>query len=290
MKLDVKKAIFPIAGLGTRFLPLSKTLSKEMIPLLDKPLVQYSVKEAYDSGIKEIQFVTRPKQKEAIEYFSKNKKLEDFLTEKGKKEELELLRSVTFNMDFSSVVQKVPAGDASAIYQAKSFAGKDPCGVFFCDDVVYSEDPGFSQLVEVFKNCQCPVLGLKKLPADKLHSYGVIEGDKIANGFYKVKKIIQKPKSGETDSDLAILGRMILTSDVFDYMTKYKKLLQKDFGIVQILGMMVNEGKPVYGYEIKGDWLECGSRSSWLRSFLSLLLKDPKFGPETREFLKSIKL
>jgi UTP--glucose-1-phosphate uridylyltransferase len=290
MKLEVKKAIFPIAGLGTRFLPLSKTLSKEMIPLVDRPLVHYSVKEAYDSGIKEIQFVTRPKQKEVLEYFSRNKKLEDFLTEKGKKKELELLRSLdVFDIDFSSAIQKKPAGDANAIYQSKNFVGKDPCAVFFCDDVIYSDEPGLLQLNEVFKNCQCPVLGLKRLPKEKLHSYGVVEGDKIANGFYKVKKVIQKPKNGETDSDLAVMGRMILTPDVFDYIEKHKKLLQKDFSIVQVLGMMADEGRPVYGYEIKGDWLECGSRSSWLKSFLHLLLNDSEFGPEAKEFLKNVK-
>lgn len=290
MKLDVKKSIFPIAGLGTRFLPLSKTLSKEMIPLLDKPLVQYSVKEAFDSGVREIQFVSRPKQKEALEYFSKNKKLEDFLAEKGKKEELKMLRSLdVFDITFSSVVQKNPAGDANAIYQARNFVGNEACGVFFCDDIIYSDEPGLSQLIEVFKNCQCPVLGLKRLPKEKLHSYGVVEGDKIANGFYKVKKVVQKPKNGETDSDLAVVGRMILTPSVFEYIEKHKKLLQKDFSIVQVLGMMADEGKSVYGYELKGEWLECGNKSSWLKSFLTLLVNDPEFGPETRDFLKSLK-
>jgi UTP--glucose-1-phosphate uridylyltransferase len=290
MNQEVKKAIFPIAGMGTRFLPLSKVISKELIPLVDKPLVHYSVKEAYDSGVDKVQFVTRTKQKEALDYFSKNEKLEELLIERGKQEELELLRSVDFDIEFSSVIQKKASGDANAIYQAKKFVGNDPCAVFFCDDIIYSQEPGLAQMIEVYKNCQRPVLALKKLPSDKLSGYGVIDGEKIANGFYKVRRVAQKPRQGEAPSDLAIIGRMILTPDVFDFMTEHKTLLQKDCSITQILGMMAEEGKPVYGYEVKGEWLECGTRSLWLKSYLTLLLDNPEFGPEIKQFLKSHKI
>ncbi len=290
MNPEVKKAIFPIAGMGTRFLPLSKVISKELIPLVDKPLVHYSVQEAVDSGIQQIEFVTRSKQKEALDYFLRDEKLEQLLIEKNKKEELEALRSVSFDVEFSSVIQKKASGDANAIYQALKFVGDEPCGVFFCDDIIHSQEPGLAQLIEVYKNCQRPVLALKRLPADKLSGYGVIDGEKIANGFYKIKRVAQKPKQGDAPSDLAILGRMILTPDVFEYLTDNKALLQKDCSITQILGMMAEEGKPVYGYEIKGEWLECGTRSLWLKSFLTLLLDNPEFGPEIRQFLKNHKI
>ncbi|MDD4409619.1 MAG: sugar phosphate nucleotidyltransferase [Candidatus Pacebacteria bacterium] len=290
MNSEVKKAIFPIAGMGTRFLPLSKIISKELIPLVDKPLVQYSVQEAYDSGIEKIEFVTRTKQKEALDYFSRNEKLEQLLIDRNKKEELDLLRSVDFDIEFSSSIQKKASGDANAIYQSLKFVGDEPCGVFFCDDIIYSQEPGLAQLIEVYKNCQRPVLALKRLPVDKLSGYGVIDGEKIANGFYKVRRVAQKPRAGEAPSDLAIMGRMILTPDVFDYLTKNKALLQKDCSITQILGMMAEEGKPVYGYEIKGEWLECGTRSLWLKSFLTLLLDNPEFGPEIKQFLKNHKI
>jgi len=216
--------------------------------------------------------------------------LEQLLIEKNKKEELEALRSVSFDVEFSSVVQKKASGDANAIYQALKFVGDEPCGVFFCDDIIHSQEPGLAQLIEVYKNCQRPVLALKRLPADKLSGYGVIDGEKIANGFYKIKRVAQKPKQGDAPSDLAILGRMILTPDVFEYLTDHKALLQKDCSITQILGMMAEEGKPVYGYEIKGEWLECGTRSLWLKSFLTLLLDNPEFGPEIRQFLKNHKI
>ncbi len=287
---EVKKAIFPIAGMGTRFLPLSKVISKELIPLVDKPLVHYSVQEAYDSGIDQIQFVTRSKQKEALNYFLEDEKLEQFLIDNNKRSELEALKSVNLGIDFSSVVQKKALGDANAIYQAMKFVGEDPCAVFFCDDIIHSKEPGLAQLIEVYKTCQRPVLALKKLPVDKISGYGVFDGEKIANGFYKLRRVVQKPRKEDAPSDLAIIGRMILTPDVFEYMNKNKDLLQKDFSITQILGMMAEEGKPVYGYEVKGDWLECGTRSLWLKSLLVLLLDSQEFGPEMKKFLKDYKI
>ena len=291
--MKVKKAIFPIAGLATRFLPLSKVISKELLPLVDKPLVNYTVDEAYHSGIDEIQFVVRKNQKDVMSYFKKDDGLEKTLIERNKKEELELLRKLEETIkgiDFSSVIQKEAKGDANAIYEAKSFAGNDPVGVFFCDDIIHSkEEPGLAQLIEVFNTCQRPVIGLKKLPDDRLSSYGVVDVEKIANGFYKIKGVTQKPKSNPP-SNLAAVGRMILTPDVFEYIGKDKKLREKDVSITEVLGRMAQEGKAVYGYEMKGDWLECGDKMLWFKSFLTLALDHPQFGPQVKDFIKNIKL
>ncbi len=290
---EIKKAIFPIAGLATRFLPFSKAVSKELIPLVDKPLIHYNVEEALLSGIKNIEFIARPKQKDFLNYFNKDLSLEKFLQEKSKKEELKYLKEVESffkAINFSVSTQKKATGDANAIYQSKKFVGKDPCGVFFCDDVVRAEEPCFSQLIEVFKTCNRPVLALMQMPENRLSSYGVVSVEKIANSFYKIKKVVQKPKLGEAPSNLAILGRMILTPDVFEFLGADKKLLQNDCSITQVLGMMAEEGKPVYGYEIKGDWLECGNKKLWLESFVDLLLDDPEFGPGIREKIKEKKI
>ena len=292
MKEKIKKAIFPIAGLATRFLPLSKVVSKEFLPLVDKPSVHYNVDEACKSGIKEIQFVTRKNQKDVMNYFKNDPELEKKLLERNKKEEIDSLKKlekIMENIEFSSVIQKSPKGDANAIYEAKDFVGKDPVGIFFCDDIIYSHDePGFAQLVEVFETCQRPVIGLKRLPEDKLSSYGVVDVEKIANGFYKIKGLVQKPK-GKAPSDLAAVGRMILTPDVFEYLDNNKSLREEDCSITEVLGRMAEEGKAVYGYEIKGDWLECGNKELWLKSFLTLTLDSPEFGPQIKEFLKNIK-
>ncbi|MDD3386721.1 MAG: sugar phosphate nucleotidyltransferase [Candidatus Pacebacteria bacterium] len=291
--MKVKKAIFPIAGLATRFLPLSKVISKELLPLVDKPLVNYTVDEAYHSGINEIQFIVRKNQKDVMSYFKRDDDLEKTLIERNKKEEIELLRrleDMINEIKFSSVIQKGPKGDANAIYEAKDFIGNDPVGIFFCDDIIYSkEEPGLAQLIEVFNTCQRPVLGLKRLPEDKLSSYGVVDVEKIANGFYKIKGVTQKPKSNPP-SDLAVVGRMILTPDVFEYMEKDKNLREKDISITEVLGKMALEGKAIYGYELKGEWLECGNKLLWFKSFLTLALDHPQFGPQVRDFIKNIKL
>ncbi len=290
---EIKKAIFPIAGLATRFLPFSKAVSKELIPLVDKPLIHYNVEEALLSGIKQIEFIARPKQKDFLNYFKKDPLLEKLLEEKNKKEELKSLKEVEGflkDISFSVSSQKKASGDANAIFQARKFINKEPCGVFFCDDIVKSEEPCFSQLIEVFKTCNRPVLALMQMPEERLSSYGTVSVEKIANSFYKIKKVVQKPKLGEAPSNLAIIGRMILTPDVFEFIASDKKMIENDCSIAQVLGRMAEEGRPVYGYEIKGEWLECGNKKLWLESFVSLLLDDPEFGPGIRKKIKEMKI
>ncbi|MFA5169595.1 MAG: sugar phosphate nucleotidyltransferase [Candidatus Paceibacterota bacterium] len=292
MKKTVKKAIFPIAGMATRFLPLSKVISKELIPLVDKPLIHYIVDEALQSGIKEIQLVTRKNQKDVVEYFKSNPELEKILHDKNKKEDLAVLKEmdeVLKMIKFSSSIQKKAAGNVDAICQAREFAGKDPVGVFFCDDIIYSKDiPGFQQLKEVYETCQRPVIALKRMPREVLSKYGVVAVEKIANNVYKIKKVVEKPK-GEAPSDLVIVGRYIITPEVFEKIESNKLMRMNDYSISQVLGEMAEEGKVIYGYEIKGEWLECGDKMTWFKSFLTLLLEHPEFGKKARELLKEVK-
>jgi len=210
------------------------------------------------------------------------------------KNELENLKEVEAyfkDIDFSIENQRNPQGNAHAIFQARNFVKDDPCGVFFCDDIIKASEPGFKQLIEVFKTCGGnPVLALKVMPEDNLSSYGVVEVEKIAYSFYKIKRIVEKPKNGTAPSNLAVLGRMIITPDVFSYMEANKNILDKDLSIVPLLGKMAEEGKAIYGYEIKGDWLECGNKSLWLKSFVNLLLHDPNFGEEIRKYIKELNI
>jgi UTP--glucose-1-phosphate uridylyltransferase len=294
MKKTVKKAIFPIAGMATRFLPLSKVISKELIPLVDKPLIHYIVDEALHSGIKEIQLVTRKNQSDVVDYFKSNPELEKILQEKNKKEDLEVLKEmndVLKVIKFTSSIQKKPAGNVDAIWSAKDFAGNDPVGIFFCDDVIYSKEvPAFQQLSDVYNTCQRPIIALKRMPKDKLSKYGVVDVEKIANNIYKIKKVVEKPK-GEAPSDLVIVGRYIITPDVFKRIEKDKSSRMNDYSISQVLGEMAEEGEVVYGYEVKGEWLECGDKPTWVKSFLSLLLLEhPELESQVREFLKERKI
>jgi UTP--glucose-1-phosphate uridylyltransferase len=293
-KQTVRKAVFPIAGLATRFLPLSKVVSKELIPLVDKPLIHYTVKEAVEAGIKEIIFVTRPKQKDVLQYFQPDPKLEKILEDKQKTEELEALKEIkelARGVTFSFAIQKGPFGDGDAVYQAKSLVGDEPFAVFFCDDMIDSEVPAVSQMMEVFQTCQRPVIALNKLPPEKLYHYGVADVEKIANCFYKIKNIVEKPKEGQAPSDLAIVGRLILTPDVFGYLKPAKKAKKgHDVSLlIPTLGKMAMDGKGVYGYEFKGEWLECGDKLRWIYSFLHFAMKHPRLGEDVKACLKKLK-
>jgi UTP--glucose-1-phosphate uridylyltransferase len=289
MKKEVKKAIFPIAGLATRFLPISKAVSKELIPLADKPLVHYAAEEAMLSGIKSIKFITRPGQKEVLNYFKHDLDLEKRLEANNKIEELKALKNLEHlfgKMEFGTAVQKIPHGNADAIYKAKDFVKNEPCAVSFCDDIIDSEIPALKQMIEIYKTCQSPVMCLKALPEDELCHYGTVAVEKIANGFYKIKKMVQKPKPGQEPSNLAVIGRYILTPDVFTYLGEHKSMMQDDYCIGQVLGKMAEEGKAVYGCEIKGDWLECGNKTLWLKSFMTLILNHSEYGEHIKKFLR----
>lgn len=289
----VTKAIFPIAGLGTRFLPETKVVPKELISLGSKPLLHYNAEEAILSGIEEIAFVTRKEQKETLKYFADDLALEQILKENNKKRELsalEKIRDLTKGVSFSTFIQKSPTGVADAIFQARDFIGKEACAVSFCDDVVKSNIPCLAQLQDIFLTCGSPVVAVKRVSPERIPNYGVVRVEKIANRFYKVKSVSEKPKIEDAPSDLAILGRMILTPDVFDYLNNNKSSMTKDKSISPFLGEMAELGKAIYAYEIDGDWLECGDIISWYKSFVRIAIEDPDFGENFKHYLKNLKL
>jgi len=288
---NIKKAIIPIAGLGTRFLPLSKVLPKELLPLVDKPAIQYIIEEIRASGINEIIFIIRPKGKEVLNYFQRSPKLEKILKERKKEnflEEVKKLTDILENTSFSFTVQKEPLGDGHAILQAKKLTEKEPFVVLFPDDIIDSKIPCVAQLEEVFKTCQKPVIALKKMPEEELHRYGVVKVEKIANRIYKIKKIIEKPDPGEAPSDLVIIGRYIHTPEIFQYLGKAKPNKKGEMFMAEVLDKMLSDGKIIYGYEFEGERLDCGDKLGWLKSNFYLSLKHPKFGPELKKFLKDI--
>lgn len=292
MENEIKKAIIPVAGLGTRFLPMSRVLSKDLFPLVDKPVIQYIVEEAVNSGVKEIVFVLSPGQKTILEYFRKAPDLERLLVKRKKDallKEYKEFEAMVEKVKFSSVVQKEALGDGHAILQAASKINNEPVVNSFGDDVVYSDKPALSQLIEVYKTCNAPVLALKKLPRDKVSAYGSVAVEKIANNLYKIKKIIEKPKPDEIMSDLVVVGKHVLTPEVFDYLKKAKPSAKGEIILAEVFGKMLEDGKALYGYELKGEWLECGDKEKWLKSFFFMTLHNSKFGPELKQYIKTIK-
>jgi UTP--glucose-1-phosphate uridylyltransferase len=291
-QLEVKRAIVPVAGMGTRFLPISKVLSKEFMPLLDKPAIQYIVEEIKNSGINEIVFVISSKQKNLINFFKPAPEIEKVLQKRKKESLLKELKDFDEafkDIKFSFVVQKDPKGDGHAILQAAKFAKDEPVANSFGDDLFDSDTPAILQLVNIFKTCNAPVIGLKKLPREKIPAYGSVAVEKIANNLYKIKKIIEKPSPSEIASDFVIVGKHILTPDVFTYLKKAKPGKKGEIILAEVFDTMLNEGKTIYGYELKGEWLECGDKLKWIKSFLYMALKDKRYKEEVKQYLKTIK-
>lgn len=289
---EIKKAIIPIAGLGTRFLPMSKALSKEFFPLVDKPIVQYIVDEVKKSGIKEIIFVVGPGQKTIMNYFKKSPDLEKILIKRKKDNllrELKDFEEMFEGLKFSFVMQKEQNGDGHAILQAAKLVKNEPVANSFGDDVFDSETPALLQLINIFKTCNAPVLALKKMPRDKIPAYGSVVAEKIASNLYKIKKIIEKPQPQEILSDLVIVGKHILTPEVFDYLKKAKPGKKGEIILAEVFEKMLEDGKIIYGYDLKGEWLECGDKLKWLKSFFYMALKDGRFKEELKNYIKTLK-
>lgn len=288
---EIKKIIIPVAGLGTRFLPMSRAVPKEFFPLVDKPVIQYIIQEVKKSGIKEVFFVTSPGQKTILNYFQKSPELEKTLIKRKKDtilKELKDFEEIFEGITFSYVVQKKPLGDGHAILQAVKHANGEAVAVSFSDDVVDSDEPAISQLINIFKTCNAPVVALKQLPTEKVPAYGVVAVEKIANHLYKIKKIVEKPELGQAPSNLVIVGKYILTPEVFQYLKKATPSKKGEIILAEVFDKMLSDGKIIYGCELKGEWLECGDKLKWLKSFLYLALKDPRFKDELKQYLKTI--
>ncbi len=288
----IKKAVIPVAGLGTRFLPLSKVVSKELWPLVDKPLIYYAVKEAKEAGAEEIIFVFSPSNKKTLDYFKPSPKIEKALKEKKRESLLEDLKEIDQLVDglsFSYVIERKPLGDGHAILQAAKEIGDEPFFSLYVDDVIDSNIPALAQLGKVYKTSEKPVIALFRKKEEELSRYGVVEVEKIANRHFKIKKIIEKPKKEEVPSDLAILGRYILTPDIFDYLKRAKPGKNGEIILAEVLeNFMLKAGKPIYGYEIEGNWLECGEKLKWMESNFYLSLKNKKYGKDLKDKLKNI--
>jgi len=202
--------------------------------------------------------------------------------------EVQKIKELLNGLSFFSVVQQKPLGDGHAVLQAKKMIGNEPFAVFFPDDIVDSKIPCIEQLAKIFRTSEAPIIGLKKVAQEKIHSYGIVDVEKISNHLYKIKKIIEKPEKESAPSNLAIVGREILTPEVFSYLEKASLNSKKEIILSEVLGKMADDGKVIYGYEFEGRWLECGTKECWINSFVYLGLKHPEFGPKLKKFIEEI--
>lgn len=293
----IQSAIIPIAGLGTRFLPISRVIPKEFLPLGDKPLLHYVVEEAKSCGVRNCIFIVRPQQQKIIAaYFSSPSAVEKLLRVRKREHlasELKKIQELKEGLSFSFVTQKVPSGDAHALSLALRVVRQESCAVLFPDDIIMAKTPCLTQLIHIFRTAQKPLLALKKIERKEVGQYGIVETESITHRLYKIKKIVEKPKPDEAPSELAIVGRFVFTSEVFEYLRKIKKYKMQDsasssqeFMLSEVLDAMVHDGKTLYGYEVEGEWLECGTKQKWMRSSLCYLLRHSERRQEMRQYAK----
>ena len=293
MNGEIKKVIIPIAGLGTRFLPLSKIVPKEIWPLVDKPVIQYILEEAKNAGLQEVIFVLNTKKNIILEYFKNLESLEKILKQRKREallQELESIKELAKGLKFWTAYQKKPMGDGHAILQGENFVKNEPFGVLFGDDIVESKTPAILQLMKIFQTSNKPVLALYRIPKERISSYGIVAVEKIANRVFKIKKIVEKPRSEEAPSNLAIVGKYILTPEVLQYLKQAKPNKKGEIVLAETLQKMLDDGKTIYGYELEGKWLECGTKLEWLKTHLYLSLKSERYGDTLKQFIRENKL
>jgi len=287
----IRKAVFPAAGLGTRFLPATKAQPKEMLPLVDKPIIQYVIEEAVASGLTNIIIVTG-RGKNAIEdHFDVSYELERLLQERGKTELLEQVRAVSNMINVSYVRQGETLGLGHAVLMAKDLIGDEPFAVMLGDDIIDSTVPCMRQMIDVFDAHGGPVIAVQQVPKSEISAYGVIDGapEGASGRVYRIKDMVEKPKPGEAPSDLAIIGRYILTPDIFRALEATPRDAMGEIQLTNGLRALKEE-RPLFGYRFEGVRHDAGNKLGFLKATVEFALKRPDLGGPFRDYLRSLKL
>jgi UTP--glucose-1-phosphate uridylyltransferase len=287
----VRKAVFPAAGLGTRFLPATKAQPKEMLPLVDKPIIQYGVEEAVASGIDNIILVTG-RGKNAIEdHFDRSVELESFLEARGKREQLDEVRKISNMINFAYVRQGEPLGLGHAVLVTRELVGDEPFAVILGDDVIDASPPAMKQLVDVFHRVGGPVLAVERVPMDDVSNYGIVDvaPGPPRDGAYQVRDLVEKPTRADAPSNLAIIGRYILTPDIFPALAATKSdrtgEIQLTNGLRQLL-----KSRPIYACEVKGVRHDTGNKLGFLKAVVYFALRSPDLAEKFSNYLSTLDL
>ena len=288
MDKKIRKAIIPAAGLGTRFLPATKAQPKEMLPIVDKPTLQYIIEEAIESGIEEILIITRRNKKSIEDHFDRSVELELELEHKGKVEMLEMVKSISNMVDIHFIRQKEPKGLGHAIYCAKSFVGNEPFAVMLGDDIVYNEGkPCLRQLMDCYDEYKTSVLGVQTVLDGDVDKYGIVDGLKIEGNVTKVKGLVEKPSVDEAPSNMAILGRYIITPSIFEILERTKPGKGGEIQLTDALLELMSE-EAIYAYNFEGRRYDVGDKLGFLEATVEYALRKPELKDAFIEYLKSI--
>ncbi|ASJ16046.1 UTP--glucose-1-phosphate uridylyltransferase [Thermococcus chitonophagus] len=268
--MKIRKAVIPAAGLGTRMLPITKSMPKEMLPILNKPVIHYVVEEAIKAGIDDILIITG-KGKRAIEdYFDRSFELEFYLKERRKDEELKIVEEIGEMVDIYYVRQKKPLGLGDAIRYAEKHVNGEPFAVLLGDDIIISEEPAIKQLMDTYLRFRCTILGVEKVAWEEVEKYGIISGNKIEHGFYEVNELIEKPNRAEAPSNIAIVGRYILEPEIFDFIRRTPPGKGGEIQLTDALRIMLHSGAKIIAREIIGKRYDIGTLEGWLKANIEL--------------------
>ncbi len=284
----ITKAIIPAAGLGTRFLPATKAQPKEMLPIVDKPVIQYVVEEAVASGITDIILITGAHKRALEDHFDRNFELEWHLDRDKKFELLEEIQRINTLANFYYVRQKMQLGDGHALLCARSLIGNEPCAVLFGDDVIDAKRPVLAQLIDVYARYQDPVMAVVRVPKSDVGMYGIVEGKEIAPGVWQVHKLIEKPKPGETNSRLANVGRYVLTPEALDATARARPSHHGELRLIDGFRELLKT-RSLYAVEFTGNRYDCGNKLQFVKATVAMGLKHPEVRAGLRAYLRTLK-
>ncbi|HNX10735.1 MAG TPA: UTP--glucose-1-phosphate uridylyltransferase GalU [bacterium] len=284
----VTKAILPVAGFGTRFLPATKAQPKEMLPIVDKPAIQYLVEDAVKAGIKEIVFVTGRGKRAIEDHFDYSFELEKTLVEKNKLDLVKKIQEIDSLAKFSYVRQPIPLGDGHAINCAHHVVGDEAVLVMFGDTLYDAAISPAKQVIDTFEKYGCPVVGLSAVEESEVSKFGVIDGVDLGNGTYEIKRFVEKPKTAEAPSNLAAVGIYVITPEVFKVLAEMKEGKSGEVRLADAFDLMLSRGEKLYGQKIEGEWLDTGSKFNFIKATLRLGLKDKEIGADLKKYLQKL--
>ena len=286
MNKNIKKAIIPAAGLGTRFLPATKAQAKEMLPIVDKPTLQYIIEEAIESGIEEILIVTGRNKKSIEDHFDRSVELELELEQKGKTAMLEMVQDISNMVNIHYIRQKEPKGLGHAIHCAKSFIGDEPFAVLLGDDIVDASTPCLKQMIDAYDEYKTTVLGVQEVARENVDKYGILDVKHIEDRVYKVKDMVEKPSIEEAPSNIAILGRYIITPEIFNILENQAPGKGGEIQLTDALQTLATK-EAIYAYNFEGRRYDVGDKLGFLEATVDFALKRPELRDDFIEFLKT---
>ncbi|HID97769.1 MAG TPA: UTP--glucose-1-phosphate uridylyltransferase GalU [Thermodesulfobacteriaceae bacterium] len=286
--MKVEKAVVPVAGLGTRFLPATKAIPKEMLTIVDRPTIQYIVEEVVSSGIKEVVLVTASGKSAIENHFDYSFELETFLAQKGKLGLLKEVKHISNLIDVVSVRQKEPLGLGHAVMVTEPVVGREPFVVVLGDDLVDAKVPCVYQMLKnVFDKYQESVVAVQKVPLEERHRYGIVEGEEIEEGIYRVDRMIEKPESGTTTSDLAVIGRYIVRPEIYDCLNRTLPGVGGEIQLTDALEVLRKE-RALYAYEFQGKRFDAGDKLGYLQATVNFALEHHEIGGRFRQYLRDL--